>query len=150
MKKLVIIPCGGAKLTQPAPAADLYIGSMFADTLRTARTMTSDENIRILSAKHGLVKLDTILEPYDVKMGDAQSVSMDKLRDDISELHELFSHFDYRIHTLLPQAYYRALWAAVHTGKRPAAFKVWNHFDGCAGIGYQKAALKNLRNGIYA
>jgi hypothetical protein len=150
MKKLVIIPCGGAKLSEAAPAAELYIGSMFADTLRTARTMTSDENIRILSAKHGLIKLDEIIEPYDVKMGDAASVSMDELRSQITELHENYSHFDYRIHTLLPRRYYEALWAAVHTGKRPAAFKVWNHFDGCAGIGYQKAALKNLRNGIYA
>lgn len=112
--------------------------------------MTSDENIRILSAKHGLIKLDEIIEPYDVKMGDRESVSMDVLREQVTELHELFSHFDYRIHTLLPKSYYGALWAAVHTGKRPAAFKVWNHFDGCAGIGYQKAALKNLRNGIYA
>jgi hypothetical protein len=150
MEKLVIIPCGGAKLTEPAPAADIYIGSMFADTLRTARTMTSDENIRILSAKHGLMKLDEIVEPYDVKMGDADSISADDLRDQVTELHEQYSHFDYRIHTLLPKAYYRELWAAVHTGQRRAAFKLWNHFDGCAGIGYQKAALKNLRNGIYA
>jgi hypothetical protein len=150
MEKLVIIPCGGAKLTEPAPAADIYIGSMFADTLRTARTMTSDENIRILSAKHGLMKLDEIVEPYNVKMGDADSISADDLRDQVTELHEQYSHFDYRIHTLLPKAYYRELWAAVHTGQRRAAFKLWNHFDGCAGIGYQKAALKNLRNGIYA
>ena len=143
---IVIIPCGGAKLETAAPAADLYTGSMFRDALKTARAMTSDDNIRILSAKHGLVKLDAILEPYDVKMGDTNSVSMDTLRKDITKLHELFSHFDYRIHTLLPKAYYEALWAAVHTGKRRAAFHVWNHFDGCAGIGYQKQRLAQLRS----
>jgi hypothetical protein len=84
MEKLVIIPCGGAKLTEPAPAADIYIGSMFADTLRTARTMTSDENIRILSAKHGLRKLDEIVEPYDVKMGSGDDVTIGLVADQLS------------------------------------------------------------------
>lgn len=94
-KRIVVIPCGGKKLDKPAPAAELYIGSMFADTLRTARHMTSDENIRILSAKHGLITLDQIIEPYDVTMGDTDCVSMDKLRDQITELHENYSLHDY-------------------------------------------------------
>ena len=63
MKNMVIIPCGAAKLSHPAKAAELYTGSMFADALRTARSMTTDENIRILSAKHGLVRLDHVLDP---------------------------------------------------------------------------------------
>ena len=150
MKKLVVIPCGGAKLDKPASAAELYIGSMFKDTLRTARAMADDADIRILSAKHGLVKLDQIIEPYDVKMGDADSISHSKLQQQITELHEDYDVFDYRIEALLPKAYYSALWAAVHTGKHRHVFNIWNRFDGCAGIGYQKAVLKTIRAEVAA
>ncbi len=79
MKKIVIIPCGGAKLTTPAPARELYIGSMFRDQLATALTMTEEENIFILSAKHGLIALDTIVEPYDLKMGQKNTVATETL-----------------------------------------------------------------------
>ena len=135
-KKFVIIPCGGAKLETSAQAADIYIGSMFSDTLRTARTMTSEENIRILSAKHGLIALDTIVEPYDLKMGQKGSVTSETLAGQLAEM--LPKNETYIIDALLPKKYAEALEDA--TGDW-----IVNHFDGCAGIGYQKQVLKKIR-----
>lgn len=67
---LVVIGCGAGKLDHPAPAAELYTGTYFRECLATARAIADPESIRILSAKHGLVRLDDVLEPYDVTLGD--------------------------------------------------------------------------------
>jgi hypothetical protein len=136
MKQMVIIPCGASKLSQPAKAADLYTGSMFADALRTARTMTSDENIRILSAKHGLVRLDHVLEPYEMKMSDKDSVTGFRL---VMQLVGL--QFEGTIHALLPKQYLSRMTSAANAVNAT----VINHYEGCAGIGYQKSRLKQLR-----
>lgn len=150
MKKIVIIPCGGTKLPHAATAAELYTGSMFKDALRTARAMTAEDNIFILSAKHGLVALETMLEPYDLKMGQPGSVSLNTLRCQLRDMYDSYYLHEYDMHTLLPRAYYEMLWAAVHTMNRTQAYSMVNHFDGCAGIGYQKAALARLRNTVAA
>ena len=150
MDKIVIIPCGGAKLPHAAPAAELYTGSMFKDALRTARTMTADQNIFILSAMHGLVALDETLEPYDLKMGQTGSVSLRTIRYQLAGIYASHYLHEYEMHTLLPRAYYETLWAAVHTMNRTQVFGIVNHFAGCAGIGYQKAALANLRKLVAA
>lgn len=64
---LVIVPCGKAKLADPAPALDLYTGQFFKACLGYARTLTTPDRILILSAKHGLVDLGTVVEPYEVE-----------------------------------------------------------------------------------
>ena len=135
-KKFVIIPCGGAKLKTPANAGDIYIGSMFRDQLATALTMTTPENIRILSAKHGLIALDTIVEPYDLKMGQKGSVTSATLADQLAAM--LPKNETYIIDALLPKAYAAALEDAT-------ADHIENHFHGTAGIGYQKQVLKKIR-----
>ena len=136
MKKFVVIPCGGAKLDQPAPARELYTGSMFRDQLATALTMTTPEQIRILSAKHGLIALDTIVEPYDLKMGQKASVTSETLAAQLDAM--LPRNETYIIDALLPKKYAAALEAAT-------ADHIENHFHGCAGIGYQKQVLKQIR-----
>ena len=136
VKKIVIIPCGGAKLTTPAPARELYIGSMFRDQLATALTMTDEENIFILSAKHGLIALDTIVEPYDLKMGQKNTVATETLAAQVDAI--MPKNETYIIDALLPKKYAEALEDA--TGSW-----IVNHYDGCAGIGYQKQVLKKIR-----
>lgn len=148
--KLVIIPCGASKLPTAAAAAELYTGSMFKDALRTALSMTSEDNIRIMSAKHGLLKLDQIVEPYELKMGQPGSVSLDALRYQLRDLYESHYLHEYDIHTLLPRAYYETLWAAVHTMNRTSCYAIVNQYNGCAGIGYQKAKLRKLREATKA
>ena len=137
MAHLVIIPCGGAKLDHAAPAAELYTGSMFQDALRTIRMVTADENIRILSAKHGLVRLDHVLEPYEMKMSDKDSVTGYRL---VMQLVGL--KFEGTIWSFLPKAYLNRIVSAGNA----AGCTVVDMYAGCKGIGHQKAVLKKVRD----
>ena len=139
--KIVIIPCGGAKLETSAPARDLYTGSMFRDTLTTARTMTTENNIYIISALHGLIALDKIVEPYDLKMGQRGTVETSTLEQQLNEILPKTEAFV--IDALLPKAYNEAL---------ETAYPYWieNHFAGTKGIGYQKQVLKSIREKVGA
>lgn len=139
--RIVIIPCGGAKLETSAPSRDLYIGSMFRDTLTTARAMTTEKNIYILSALYGLIALDQIVEPYDLKMGQRGSVRTSTLEQQLNEI--LPKNEAFIIEALLPKAYIEAL---------ENAFPYWieNHFAGTKGIGYQKQVLKTIREKVGA
>lgn len=62
-----LVACAAQKLHHPAPARDLYTSQLF----RKASAYATAECDRwyILSAKHGLVHPDTVLEPYDVRLG---------------------------------------------------------------------------------
>lgn len=63
---LVVIPCGAAKSATPAPAAELYVGQHFRLALQAARAIVTgdDSRVRILSARHGLLELHELVEPY--------------------------------------------------------------------------------------
>lgn len=67
---VVLVSCGKSKLSHPAPARDLYTGSLF----RAARRLAVASHLpwAILSAKHGLVEPDCVLEPYDQRLPSAQ------------------------------------------------------------------------------
>ncbi|MEU9141695.1 DUF6884 domain-containing protein [Streptomyces sp. NPDC048404] len=84
---LVIIPCGAAKLDHEAPAAELYTGSYHQACARAAAALTANGGtVLILSALHGLVPLDRVLAPYDMRMGAAGSVTPALLREQAREL----------------------------------------------------------------
>jgi cytoplasmic iron level regulating protein YaaA (DUF328/UPF0246 family) len=67
MGKIVLISCVKKKLNTPAKAKDLYISTLFKMNLAYAATLRPD-SIFILSAKHGLVELAHILEPYELTL----------------------------------------------------------------------------------
>lgn len=62
--KVALISCVKTKLPQAAPAGELYVSALFKGNLRLARRLGADK-IFILSAKHGLLDLDTMIEPYE-------------------------------------------------------------------------------------
>ena len=64
MKKIVLIPCVSKKLEKKAKASELYISPLFNLTFAYAKSLNPDK-ILILSAKHGLLKLDEEIEPYN-------------------------------------------------------------------------------------
>lgn len=66
-KVLVVIACSGKKLDRPAPARELYVGSLFKMALAAAER-TPDAHVVILSGKHGLVEVDQVLEPYEQRI----------------------------------------------------------------------------------
>jgi hypothetical protein len=65
---MVVIGCGQVKADHADRAEVFYTGSFFALCLKTAKRLAATDRIFILSGKHGLIGLDTILVPYDHKM----------------------------------------------------------------------------------
>src|SRR5512139_2488723 len=82
-----VIPCSGQKLDHAAPAAELYVGQMFRHTFeRATECARLDEaaglgpaRVLILSARYGLITPDTVIEPYELKMGAPGSVTPETL-----------------------------------------------------------------------
>ena len=72
---LALIGCGNKKREIRIKASDMYIGTYFRYCLKYARTLCPDENIRIISAKYGLLPLDRLIDPYDMKLGAIGSIS---------------------------------------------------------------------------
>lgn len=65
---IVIISCGHTKRKERSPAWKLYTGSYFRSCLRCASSWAKRNDIYIISAKYGLVTLDTEIEPYKIKI----------------------------------------------------------------------------------
>lgn len=61
--RLVLIACSKVKLPHAAPARELYQGDIF----RKARALAEKEGApwAVLSARHGVVQPEQVLEPYD-------------------------------------------------------------------------------------
>lgn len=67
---MVLIACSASKLSHAAPARDLYASDLFRKSLAWAESLQDEggKAIFVLSAKHGLVPLDRVIEPYDVAL----------------------------------------------------------------------------------
>lgn len=68
MKTIVLISCVAKKAKEKSKAEDLYISPLFKKSLAYAKTLTTTDNIYILSAKHHLLALDKVIAPYDVSL----------------------------------------------------------------------------------
>lgn len=138
--RVLVIPCGSAKLANAAPAGQLYTGS-YHRACRTAADALAEPGttILIVSALHGLVPLDRLLEPYELRMGQPGSITGDQLRAQAREL-----GVDRATEVVV-------LAGAVYTA---AARQVWPRaaapLEGAGGMGYQLQRLKALREGRYA
>jgi hypothetical protein len=64
MSYIVLISCVSKKLTFKSKASDLYISPLFRKNLKYAESLKPDY-IFILSAKYGIVELDSEIQPYD-------------------------------------------------------------------------------------
>jgi hypothetical protein len=62
-----LVACAGQKLQHPAPARELYVSQLFRKA--SAYAEASCDRWYILSAKHGLLDPDDVLEPYDLRLG---------------------------------------------------------------------------------
>ncbi len=132
MGPLVLIPCGGKKAETPAPARDLYIGSQFKAGWKAAHALS--DRVLILSALHGLVDPDDMVAPYDLKMGQAGSVTSARLTRQAASLGVLD---ETDVVLLLPRAY-----AEVALDVWPSA--EWVFRAPRLGIGRQRAMLVKI------
>lgn len=64
MKKIVLISCASKKNSKKSKAKDLYASALFRLNLKFAESLKPDK-VFILSAKHGLLGLEEIIEPYN-------------------------------------------------------------------------------------
>ncbi len=81
--KLVIVACGNKKQDCTARARDMYTGEYFKACFAYAQTLAPDQFIMILSAKYGLIGLHRLIEPYNIKMGDKESISEDLVKKQV-------------------------------------------------------------------
>ncbi|MDH6489628.1 DUF6884 domain-containing protein [Streptomyces sp. SAI-127] len=135
--RVVVIPCGGAKQAQAAPAGELYTGGYHRACRRAADALTAQGGtVLVLSALHGLVPLDQVLEPYDVRMGQPGSVTPARLAEQARAL------------GVDQAADVTVLGGAAYTA---AALTVWPEaatpLAGLGGMGYQLQALAAIAAG---
>jgi len=63
-KRVALVACGKRKLGHQAKAKDLYTGTLFKLSIAYAAKLEVDR-LYILSAKHGLLDPEQVIEPYD-------------------------------------------------------------------------------------
>lgn len=148
--RAAVVPCSWRKLDRPARVEELYRGPLFRSALLAAQALKRDgavDRVLVLSARHGLVSLDRVLAPYDLKMGDPGSVEPACLRRQLLELERATGAAVVELVPLLPRAYDEALRAgaelAVRTGQLCAVLP--NPLTGSAGLLEQRGRLRRLR-----
>lgn len=137
---LVLIACSASKRpgTNRFAAEVLYTGSLFAASLAAARNLTEDHLIRILSARHGFVRLTTfrrIPHSYDQRWGQSREIAARWLVD---QTRWLPPHSE--VVSLMPAAYTRRAREAL-VGD-PSAFL--DAMRGIRGIGDMRHRLATL------
>ncbi|WP_032380931.1 DUF6884 domain-containing protein [Rhodococcoides fascians] len=141
---LIAIPCGAAKLDSAAPARELYASSNFALTLRAAeaeaaateRDLGTPARVVILSALHGLIELDEVVAPYDVKMADAEHIAPAAVARQLDALAPAV------LVSMLPGAYRAVLAEASDAcAAEPEFLDVYEYSPG---IGYQRGTSTAL------
>ena len=109
MKIIYLISCCKEKLSYSAKAKDLYQSEGFKKRLSEAFSHNPDE-ILIVSAKHHIVELDHVLEPYDVCLSN-QTIGEQKKWAEIclADLSSRFNLKEDRFIILANEDYYRYL-----------------------------------------
>lgn len=143
-----VVPCGAEKLPHAAPAAELYTGQHFRHTLENTQIAAGydredgyDAEILIMSALHGLVRLDEVLEPYDAKLPRRKKPAPEyvaMLRDQAERLGIEWDTAE--VYALLPKPYLFALDEAL----REIYVYVQDVYETCTGIGDQRHVNCNI------
>lgn len=68
MKKIALVACVKAKRDEPSHASRLYDSTWFRKARAYAETKA--DTWRILSAKHGVLHPDKVIDPYDMSLHD--------------------------------------------------------------------------------
>ncbi len=139
MKAFVIIPCVADKQDAPCYAVDMYTSDNFRNTLAAARSDSfAGAQVLILSALYGLVTLDTLLYPYDLKMGDQDCVTAETVAIQAEALGLTWSS---DVYALLPAAYF----AVLNEALRSLDVYPQNVYEAAPGIGYQREVVGCIR-----
>lgn len=96
-RKIALISCASKKLPIRSQAKDLYVSTLFEFNLKYAYSLNPDA-IYILSAKHGLLDLETEIDPYNLTLNNMRENEIRewalKVFDQLSEKADLTNdHF---------------------------------------------------------
>lgn len=138
----MVVPCGAKKLAHAAPARELYCSGHFRMILAAAEAEAEacGGEVVILSAKHGLVDLDAVVEPYDLRMGAEGSVG--PLTISAQAIVRGWADEDVEVFAFLPAAYF----ARLDEGLRPLGVWAQDVHEADAGIGEQRHTLTVVRD----
>lgn len=139
-----VIPCGAEKHDDFAYASDMYIGAMFQHTLGNVLLRAEQDRadghtvqVLILSAWYGLITLDRLIAPYDVRM---DQVDPDELIPMLQSQLVALVPADGEIYALLPRAYYNVLSVAA----QEIFMYPMDVYEACEGIGDQRHVNANI------
>lgn len=128
---LVIVPCGHAKRDRPAPAGQMYTGSYHQACRRAAARLGG--RLVILSARYGFLDPATVIEPYELRMGQPGSVTVPTLH---AQARVMGIDVAGTVTVLAGRDYADPVTAVWPHARRP--------LDGANGIGPQMARLTEL------
>jgi len=89
-KVLVISGCSQGKLPHPAPAREFYTGQLFRMVRKFSELHGFDQ--RIVSGKYGLLSMDDLVDPYDMKITTKADVKrvQEKCLYSLVALHQIY------------------------------------------------------------
>jgi hypothetical protein len=109
---------------------------MFKMALGAARVLVPDDQIRVLSGKHGFVSLGTELYPYDQvirAMRDTYNLTIFQLREQARQSGVADSDYVLSLCSTAYSGYISSVWPRAIIG-----------LYGCSGIGQQRARLSSI------
>jgi hypothetical protein len=131
---VIVVGCSRAKEPGRLPAGRKYLGSFHHAARRAAAVIAARTGgqVLVLSARHGLVTLDTEVDDYDLSIGDPGAVTAARIAEQAATLGITGAAV-----TVLAGRRYADLISQVWTdAARP--------LDGARGIGEQRARLKAI------
>lgn len=144
MNSLILMSCSAAKGRATAPAIDLYQGVMYSTFRANAPVIWPA--VVILSARHGFIDANSIIEPYQQRMTAARAGEM------VAELSAFDSiEWPSGVRSILlagGKNYQKVMWAAIERRIKLGLLDANIIIDQTSGgIGYQRAQLgAYLRN----
>jgi hypothetical protein len=138
-KHLILMACSATKASTAAPAIDLYQGVMYSTF--HANAPATRPAVVILSAKHGFIEADRVIDPYEQRMTEARA---DEMLAELSDFDAIKWPTGVRsIFLAGGKAYRRVMRAAIERRIELGLLDRDVKIDetNAAGIGYQRAQL---------
>ena len=106
MKKIVLISCVKKKMDRRTKAEEMYISTLFKNNLKYAKSL-NPSNIFILSAEHGLLELNTEIDPYDKTLNKMCINDIKKWSELVSKKLQIFADLNFDEFIILAGIRYR-------------------------------------------
>jgi hypothetical protein len=145
-RPLFVVACSSAKADAPAPAHQLYEGSLYRINLQAALAEAEGDlsRVRILSARWGLVPAAQLLAPYDTSWGDDAAVTAAELACQLAELVHSSWAGHVELYLFGPQRYAAELLDAAELLGGDVTVHHVNEAD--QGVGFMRRTARSVRD----